>query len=86
MAGPEAALAEAVRHIREIVLRQVMALCNRLQPYAEDYPDVDVMVFRVGHKHARMQLYDEIERMIAREAPPPPAGYYTSDGIEDGGC
>ncbi len=82
MTAPDAELAEAIRHIRERALRQVMAMCNRLKPLKDDFN----AAYLLGHRTARMQLYDEIERMIASEAPPPTvsAGYFTSAGLEDG--
>lgn len=89
MSAPDAVIAEAIRHIREVALREVMAMVHLEQAVPDGWAD-DVSIahrraFLAGHRHARMQLYAELERMIAREvpAPPAPAGYFTSDGIED---
>lgn len=89
MAPLNAAVIEAVRGIREFAMREVMAMVNRLQP-EPDSLDLGLTTaaeagFRRGHLNARMRVYDEIERMIAREAPAATAqAGYTSDGIEDG--
>lgn len=68
----EGALTDAVHRIRERALRQAMAMTNRLQPAEAEYPSEYRAAYVHGHRHARMQLYDELERMIACEAMPPP--------------
>lgn len=85
MSASSVVLAEAIRHIREVALRDAMAMVSRLQPSDVVDWSGDQETYRLGHRHARMEVYAEIERMIAREAPVPPtqAGY-TSDGMEDG--
>ena len=61
-------LAEAVRHVREVALREVMVMVGRLQPtMAEEFVG-DQGAYRVAHRHCRMQVHNEIERMIATEA------------------
>ena len=66
----DADLADAVYRIREYALRQAMAPIKRLQPSKEVVGDLKPE-FRTsyvdGHRHARQQLCEEIEQMIARE-------------------
>lgn len=59
------AIDEAVRNIREDALRQVMVMVNKLPLPSAAFRANYHVDFGVGWQQARMQLYDEIEAMIA---------------------
>lgn len=70
---PPDALTGTVRHTREVALREVMAMVNRLQPVEAECLTGYSAAYRHGHRQSCMQAVAEIERMIACEGPAPAA-------------